>query len=135
MSETTHRPPAEPSGEQLISLARAEYTLAQAGRPDRAPAEAGGALLGPAGIVLLWTGPVLAAAAVLVLSRVMPVWLAVLCAVAGSVLLGVALALAGRFRLRRREAPRRAVNGQRADAAGLSKPAAEWPGSERSTRP
>ncbi len=132
MSETSHRPPV---GEQSASLARAESALAEAGRPDRVPAGDGGLALGGAGIALLWAAPVLAAAAVLVLSRVMPVWLAVLCAAAGSVLLGVVLALAGRVRRRRGEAPRSAVNGRRADAAVLSKPAAEWPEAERSTLP
>lgn len=135
MSQTPYRPPAEPHGEQLTSLARVESALAQNGPRTRPAAEPGGAPLGLTGILLLWAAPVLAAAAVFGLSRVMPLWLAVLSAAAGSVLLAVVLALAGRVCRRRRGVPRRTVNGQRADAAVLSKSAAEWPESERSTLP
>ncbi|MEV4416397.1 phage holin family protein [Catellatospora sp. NPDC049609] len=153
MSDTPHRPPAEQAGEQLTSLARTESALAQAG--DRRPgAPAPGGSLNTGGILLLWAAPVLVVTALVVLTRAMPLWAAVLSAAAGLVLVAVVLALAGRSRRRRAggDAPgcpdpaaSRAVNGPRAEAAEpgwpradtdpLSKPVADWPDAKRTSLP
>lgn len=90
----------------LTRLVRAETRLAVAEmRRKAAMARRGGAMLGAAGLAGLIGAATLAACAVLALSLVWPPWLAALVVGGVAVVVAGALALAGRFELRRATPP------------------------------
>lgn len=124
----THRQPTEPTTPpdgQLSSIARSELALVRAALGGRTGDDGG--ILGTAGIALLWAVPAFAVAGAVGLAKVMPGWLAVLCVVAALLLLGIALTLAGRARLRRHSPPPWQQPSRHADPATLDNSETAWP--------
>ncbi len=107
---------------QVTELVRGELELARTELTEKGKrAGAGAGLAGTGGVVALYGGGALVAAAVAALALVLDVWLAAV--IVGVVLLAVAgaLALAGRAQLRKAvpPLPERAVDGVAADVAAV----------------